>query len=213
MKINFVLAAFCVICFNAFGQKSDYLVKNNGDTLWGSVKLKNKIFYINSETPVEINAEDVSKIKSGRYNGTVTSCNLQLYTDNLTDLELDYYKKGTADTVMILDEIYSTPKIILYYGVSNFRTPFYFYKTPSDNKPVQLVVRYYLQGGLDNYDKDRRRYSGESSKVNMVEDKGYVNQLHAIMGDCKKIPPAIWELLSYRGYSLKQIIKKYNKCK
>jgi hypothetical protein len=114
---------------------------------------------------------------------------------------------------MILKEIYATPKMNLYYATGSDKTPFYFYKTPSDPKAVQLVVRYYLQGGLDNYDNDRAKYSGNKSKVQIGEDKGYINQLHAIMGDCKKIPESMWELLAYRDYSLKRVIKNYNKCK
>jgi hypothetical protein len=213
MKIILTLVLFCMIFINAFCQKGDYLVKNNGDTLWGSIKLKSKTFYVNNENPAEINAVDVSKVKSDLYNGTVVRCNLLLYTDNIADLELDYFKKAIEDTVLILDEIYATPKINLYYGVSSFKTQFYFYKTPADDKPVQLVVRYYLQGGLDNYEKNRSKYSGEKSRISIVEDKGYVNQLYAIMGNCKKIPPTMWELLSYRDYSLKQVIKRYNRCK
>ena len=77
---------------------------------------------------------------------------------------------------------------------------------------MQLVIRYYLKGGLANYDNDRSRYRGDKSKLMIEEDKGYVNQLRAIMGDCKKIPETMWELLSYRDYSLKNVIKKYNKC-
>ena len=101
----------------------------------------------------------------------------------------------------------------MYYVQNNFKLPFYFYKTPTDPKPIQLVIRYYLAGGLANYDNDRARYRGDKSRVTLVEDKGYVNQLHAIMGDCKKIPETMWELLSYRDYSLKKVIKKYNMCK
>lgn len=213
MKILFFITALCFsLC--GFSQKNDYLVKINGDTVWGNVSLKNKIFYVGDANSVEVSADEVRKIKSDNYKGsTVVHCRLQLYSDNLDDLELDWIKKGVIDTVMILDEIYSTPKINLYFGKNNFKTHFYFYKTPSDPFPVQLVIRYYLQGGLDNFAKDPIRYKGENAKVNIVEDKGYVNQLHAIMGDCKKIPETMWELLTYRDYSLKQVIKKYNKCK
>ncbi|MFM6924421.1 MAG: hypothetical protein ACKOU7_02895 [Ferruginibacter sp.] len=209
-----VLVIFSLlICMAGFSQKRDYLVKNNGDTIWGDIKLQNKIFYVKNSGSLEVSAHEVSKVRIGKYKGSVVlPCNLQLYADNLADLELDYIKKSTADTVLILDEIYSTPKMNLYYAVDNFKIPFYFYKTPADQKPVQLVIRYYLQGGLGNYNDDRARYRGDKSKVSIAEDKGYVNQLHAIMGDCKKIPDAMWELLSYRDYSFKQLIKKYNKC-
>lgn len=213
MKIPILIVVALFISQNCMSQKNDYLVKVNGDTVWGSILLKNQVFQVAGANPALIDASDVKKIKSNNYKGsTVVQCRLQLYSDNIDDFELDFIRKGFIDTVMILDEIFNTPKISLYFGVSDFRTPFYFYKTPADDFPVQLVVRYYLQGGLGNYANDRPRYMGEKSKLNIVEDKGYVNQLHAIMGDCKKIPETMWELLTYRDYSLKQLIKNYNKC-
>ncbi|MEO6253106.1 MAG: hypothetical protein ABIO79_07370 [Ferruginibacter sp.] len=212
MKFFFIVAAFC-ISLSGFSQKGDYLIKNSGDTIWGNITLKNKYFYINGSPETAINAEDVMKIKSGNYKGSiVVSCKLQTYVDNLTELQIDYIDKGITDTVLILDEVYTTPKINLYHGKNNFQTQFYFYKTPTDPKPVQLVIRYFLQGGLANYNDDRARYRGDKSKLTLVEDKGYVNQLRAIMGDCKKITDTMWEILSYRDYSLKNVIKKYNKC-
>jgi hypothetical protein len=212
MKLFFVFSSL-LLSVSGICQKGDYLIRNSGDTIWGDIKLENKVFYVNNQAPLEINSNEVAKVKSRNYKGSVVlSCTLQLYADNLADLELDFIKKGTVDTVMILDEIYRTPKMNLYYAVNNYKIPFYFYKTPADQKPVQLVIRYYLQGGLANYNDDRVRYRGDKSKVGISEDKGYVNQLHAIMGDCKKIPDVMWELLSYRDYSLRQIIKKYNQC-
>ncbi len=212
MKILFVFIA-CFYALSGFCQKTDYIIKNTGDTIWGEITLKNKMFYVAGATLVEVAPENIIKIKSGKYRGNVVvRCNLQTYADNLSDLEIDYITKGVTDTILILDEIYTTPKINLYYATNTYKTPFYFYKTPSDQKPVQLVIRYFLQGGLANYNDDRARYRGDRSRVNIVEDKGYVNQLHAIMGECGKISPTMWELLTYRDYSLKQLIKKYNKC-
>ena len=139
MKILFVLAAVC-IGLTGFSQKGDYLIKNNGDTIWGDITLKNKHFYIKGSVVPGYKAEDIAKIKSGSFKGsTVVRCSLQTYTDNLADLEIDYIQKGITDTVMVLDEIYSTPKINLYYGTNNFKSQFYFYKTPTDHKPVQFA--------------------------------------------------------------------------
>ena len=212
MKIIFLMAAI-LISAGCFSQEREYLVKNNGDTLWGKIQLKNQVFYVNSSSPAAILADEVAKIKSDDFKGnTVVHCNLLLYTENLSELDIDYIKRGNIDTVLVLDEIYSTPKINLYYVTNNFKVPFYFYKTPSDPKPVQLVIRYYLQGGLDNYDRDRARFRGDRSRVQLAEDKGYVNQLRAIMGNCNTIPQPMWDMLSYRDYSLKKIIKKYNSC-
>lgn len=212
MKLFFVFAAL-FISSNGICQNRDYLVKNNGDTIWGEISLKNKTFYVSGRSASAVNANEVSRIKSSKYRGNiVVPLKLLTYTDNLSDLQLDYIEKGTSDTVLVLDEIYNSPKINLYYATDEFKIPFYFYKTPADPQPVQLVIRYYLQGGLANYTNDRARYRGDKSRIQIVEDKGYVNQLYAIMGDCKKITQPMWDLLSYRDYSLKQIVKKYNKC-
>lgn len=210
MKLIFVFASF-FISVTSICQKGSYLVKNTGDTIWGDIKIKNKIFYVD-ETSAFI-ATDVSRIKSSKYRGNVVvSVNLLTYTDNLADLEIDFIEKAATDTVLILDEIYASPKINLYYATDDYKVPFYFYKTPSDPQPIQLVIHYYLQGGLANYIDNRSRYRGEKSRVYISEDKGYVNQLYAIMGGCKKITQPVWDLLSYRDYSLKQIAKIYNKC-
>lgn len=195
-------------------QNGDYLVKNNGDTIRGEINLNKKVFYVTGSKEEAIYADDVAEIKCSKYKGsTVVHCNLLTYSDNLSDLQIDFINKGSLDTVLILKEVYTTPKINLYYTVSNDKTPFYFYKTPADAKPVQLIVRYFLQGGLTNYDNDRIRYRGQKSLITITEDKGYVNQLFSIMGNCKKITPPMWELLTYRIYSFKKIMKAYNKCK
>lgn len=194
-------------------QKKDYLIKNQGDTIWGDITLKNKMFYVSGSSQTILKAADVSFISSVSYRGNIVfTGTLLTYTDNIADLELNYFKKGSVDTVLILSEEYITPKINLYYGTDDYKSPFYFYKTPSDPKPVQLVVRYYLDGGLTNYANNPSRYRGDKVRLHIVEQKGYINQLYAIMGGYKKIPQTMWDGLSYRNYSLKQVIKRYNKC-
>ena len=214
MKIMFFIAAL-FLTLSCFSQRKDYLVKVNGDTVWGNIKLKNKTFHVSNKdgNTVDLPADEVKLIKSEYYKGIVVHCKLQLYSDNIDDLQLDWMQRGEVDTVMILDEIYSTPKINLYFGTNNYKTRFYFYKTPSDPVPVQLIIRYALQGGLSTYAVDQETYRGEGVKMSINIDKSYVNQLYGIMGDCKKISPTMWEMLTYRDYSLKAVIKKYNKCK
>jgi hypothetical protein len=213
MKLLFSLALL-LITLPGVCQDGEYLVKNNGDTIRGEINLIKKVFYVTGTKEEVINADDVAKVKTKNYKGnTVLHCNLLTYSDNLSDLQIDFINKGSLDTVLILQEVYTSPKINLYYTVSKDKTPFYFYKTPADTRPVQLVVRYFLQGGLANYDNDRIRYRGQKSLLTITEDKGYANQLFSIMGNCKKITPPMWELLTYRIYSLKKIMKVYNKCK
>jgi hypothetical protein len=126
---------------------------------------------------------------------------------------MDWTDLSSLDTVLVLEEVYTTPKINLYYGTDKFKRQYYFYQTPLDSLPVQLVVRYHLGGGLNSYAINPAANRGEKSRIHIEEDKGYVNQLRAIMIACNKIPDGMWEILSYRIYSLKKLIKKYNKCR
>jgi hypothetical protein len=113
---------------------------------------------------------------------------------------------------MILNEVYTTPKMNLYWGVDNFRQQYYFYKTPSDSLPIQLYINYSLGNGLAGNVGDQVQ-KGNYGSSHIVVQKGYVNQLRLIMGDCKKISDEEWNMLDYRVYSLKAVIKRYNKCK
>lgn len=210
LKILLFLAG-CFLSLAGHGQK-DHLVKVNGDTIWGEITIKNKVILVDGSTAFA--PDEVSRISSRNYRGnTVLRCNLVLYSDNLSDLELDYIKMGSIDTILVLDEIYTTPKMNLYYVTNKLKSQFYFYKMPSDPKPVQLVVRYHLEGGLGSYGNNPTIYRGEKGRLSLVEDKGYVNQLYAIMGNCRKISPTMWDMLIYRDYSFKKLIKKYNQCK
>ena len=138
---------------------------------------------------------------------------LLLYSTAYEELEMGLMKRKASDTVLVLDEIYSTPKMNLYYAKDKRLVPYYFYKTPQDSLPVQLIVFYHLDGGLGNYGNDPGKYANERSKTTIIEDKGFVNQLYAIMNGCKKFSEIDWELLAYSEYSLKRVIKKFNKCK
>lgn len=202
--------------FISFSQKTDYLVKHNGDTLYGKIELRKKIFVLTSAggTVSEIAALDVNKVYSENFRfHTVVPCKLHVYVDNLTELELYSYTNMDRDTVMVLDEVYSTPKMNLYWGLDNFKRQYYFYKMPSDSLPVQLYINYSLAGGetVKGNLTTIGYYIGGATHIEV--QKGYINQLRLIMGDCKKISEGEWELLDYRIYSFKSVIKKYNKCK
>jgi hypothetical protein len=212
MKI-IVLLFLLISNLNCISQNKNYLIKHSGDTIWGDIKLKHKTFFVAGANNGEVNANEVKKISSGKYKGTiVVNCKLQQYTDNLIELEKNWINLRSIDTVLVLEEVYNTAKMNLYFVTDNLKTQYYFYKTPSDTVPMQLVVRYYLSGGI-NPSNTNFTMNGGVARTHVEEDKGYVNQLRAIMGGCNKIPETMWEILSYRVYSLKQLIKKYNKCK
>ena len=113
-------------------------------------------------------ATDISRIKSSQYRGNVfISLNFLTYTDNLADLEIDFIEKGATVTLLILDEIYASTKINLYYATDEYKVPFYFYKTPSDPRPIELVIHYCLQGVLSNYIDNRSKFQCEKSGINI----------------------------------------------
>ncbi|NOT92229.1 hypothetical protein [Ferruginibacter sp.] len=203
-----------VISLNCLGQSKNYLVTSAGDSLFGNIKLKNGVFIVTNTTGIkEINADEVRWLNGDNFRGNVVvHCNLHLYNDNLYDLELGRISRVQMDTIMVLKEVYTTNKMNLYFGTDDYKTQYYFYKTPSDPLPVQLVVKYSLEGGLSSYLNNRPAYPAEKSRVHIEVEKSYVNQLKAVMGDCDMIPEATWELLDYRVYSLKKLIKKYNSC-
>lgn len=197
------------------GQNKEYLVKHNGDTLYGKIELRNKIFILTNTVGAvtELNAIEVKIVHSENIKfNTVVPCKLHVYFDDIADLERYQFVNSSRDTLMILDEVYSTPKMNLYWGVDNFRRQYYFYKTPADPLPIQLFINYSLGGGT-SADLEKTYVRGIDTKNHLEVQKGYINQLRLIMGDCKKISDGEWEILDYRIYSLKSVIKKYNKCK
>jgi len=213
VKASFLSVSLFLFNF-LFAQDREFVVLRNGDTLAGRARFSQNKFLVEKAgggitvfTPAQ-----VSRVYSPEINNhVVVPCKLRLYKDNLSDLELYNNSVKDVDTVMILDEIYSTPKMNLYWGTDDFKLQYYFYKTPADSLPVQLYFSYVLAGGLTA--SSEKGLTGDNSRVHLEPQKGFVNQLRFIMGDCKKIADGEWEILDYRSYSLKSVIKKYNKCK
>ena len=213
MKILLVSIA-SLVSFTSYGQKDEYLVKNTGDTVYGKIELHNRIFFVanNGATTVEFSAADVKNIHSPNFKGNIVlQCRLSTYIDDLTELLNESYKTSILDTVMILEEIYTTPRMNLYFSKDFLQRQYYFFKTPTDIFPIQLYINYCISGASGA--SLNAIVSDLSSAEHLVVQKGYVNQLMAVMGDCKKISTADWETLDYRRYSLKTLIRKFNTCK
>jgi len=214
MKATVLFVSLFVFNF-IFAQDKEFIVLRNGDTVVGkNIRISQNKFQV--EKPggliTTYPVSQISKVYSQYINNhIVVPCKLRLYKDDLLDLDFYSNPNRDIDTVMILDEIYTTPKMNLYWGLDNLKIQYYFYKTPSDSLPIQLYFSYVLAGGLTA--SAEKGLTGEDSKVHLEPQKGFVNQLRFIMGDCKKISDGEWEILDYRSYSLKSVIKKFNKCR
>lgn len=197
-----------------FAQDKEFVILRNGDTVAGRTRFSQNKFLLEKAGGIVTTfaPEQISLVYSPEIkNQVVVPCKLRLYKDNLADLELYNNAISDIDTVMILEEVYNTPKMNLYWGTDKFKLQYYFYKTPTDSLPIQLFFSYVLAGGLTA--SSEKSLTGDNSRVHLEPQKGFVNQLRFIMGDCKKISDGEWEILDYRIYSLKSVIKKFNKCK
>ena len=213
MKLSPVLM-FLAFAISASGQEKDYLIKHQGDTLFGKIHLQNGQFIVDNKStgPISIAVSEVRMVFSENIKGhVVVYGKLHLYTDDISELQLYNYDVKDRDTLMILNEVYSSPKMNLYWGVDNFKRQYYFYKTPTDPLPIQLYINYTLAGGMTA--AAEKGLIGDNARIHVQVQKGFANQLRLIMGDCKKITDGDWDLLDYREYSLRSVIKKFNKCK
>ena len=213
MKLSFAFM-FLILAIAASGQEKDYLVKHQGDTLYGNIHLQDGQFIVENKNTgrTSMPATEVQKVFSENIKGhIVVYGKLHQYTDDISELQFYNYDAKDRDTLMILNEVYSSPKMNLYWGVDNFKRQYYFYKTPTDPLPIQLYINYTLAGGMTA--ATEKGLIGDNARVHVQVQKGFANQLRLIMGDCKKITDGDWDLLDYREYSLRSVIKKFNKCK
>ncbi|MBX2935288.1 MAG: hypothetical protein KF825_13665 [Ferruginibacter sp.] len=200
-----------IICF---AQKKDYIIKNNGDTVYGKIVLKDKHFVVSAKGKqnMVVNATDVKTAHLRKYKGRfVLPCKLNTYIDNLEFLERYKYVTHQIDTVLLLSEVYRSPKMNLYFCTDTNEQQYYFFKTPKDSLPIQLYVNYALAGGSTGYDYFFAR--GQDAITHIEVQRAFVNQLKLAMEDCPSISKETWLLLDYRIYSFKKLIKLYNECK
>ena len=163
---------------------------------------------LEDSTTTAINADEIIYINSSSHSGVVMHCQLRLYSDNIDLISSGNFDNNRiADTILVLKEIYTTPKMNLYYVQDKEKVPYYFYKRPADSTPMQLLVKYYLR-----YVEFTEVYRDRSA-TQFQQLKSYVNQLQALMQDCDKVRDVDYEVLDYRSYSLIQLVKRYNKCK
>lgn len=197
-----------------FSQAKSFLIKNNGDTVNGKVSFHQRSFTIEDTAGRQqlYNAADVKQVSgSGAKGGFVYAGKLIHYSSNLLDLQKMSFRDEVTDTVLLLTQIYETPRVKLYQGFDSFRTLYFFYSTTASIAPVQLVVKYSLSGGT--YSLSERMPFKRNPGAEVVQQKGYANQLRAVLGDCDRVPADMWESLEYTYPSLRTLLKQARKCK
>lgn len=207
-----VIIAVClsISAQHTTAQKKDGLVMNNGDTVFCNYAIKGNFISVKppgSESRL-IDTREVQSVFNGNDNRTVLFLKLETFSDNPDEI-FDPLSKNRSeyDTTLLLSEVYSTAKIKLYSAYDKRKVAYYFVKKTLESKPVQLLIRYTVYyarvGELIPW-----------GSPNLTIHRIYIDQLKGIMADCPGLTAGDFEVVDYRDYSLKKIIKKYNKrCK
>ncbi len=143
MKQYYLFLIFCITLL--FAHSQDLLITHNGDTLHGDVKFMGKYISITQSGKPDSTyaADNIAYIKTGRYKGTVLHCSLAIYSDNIDVVQKwNFNGEIKRDTVLVLYEIFSTPKMKLFEVADKDRSIYYFIKKPTDSLPIQMIVRY-----------------------------------------------------------------------
>jgi len=204
-----LLFAFLAILIRSHSQ--DFLVKHNGDTIRGNIKFSGKTISVidPDESKINFSPDEVAYIKTSLHTGTILHCKLTLYSDNIDVVQKwDYNGGEVIDTVMILKEVFQSKKMNLYQAVDRENAMYYFVKKPADSLPVQMIVKYGIQAyGNNNFNRNQQIVSV------LTQQRRYIDQLTLMMLDCNKVTREDLEMMDYRIYSFKRIIRRYNKCK
>ncbi len=206
-----ITAICCTILFkNAAAQKAEGLIMNNGDTVFCDYTLKGNYFSVKNAGSVTrlVDSREVQSVFNNKDNQTVLFLKLETFSDNPDEI-FDPVSKNRSeyDTTLLLNELYSTPKMKLYSATDKRRVKYYFVKKPQDSRPAQLLIRYAVY-----YAKMGEVVTWGSP--NLTIHRIYIDQLKGLMADCTKLTAGDFEVVDYRDYSFKKVIKKYNRrCK
>jgi hypothetical protein len=205
-----VLGLFAVFFADASAQGTQGIITKNGDTIFCDYTVKSRYVTIKKtgSAPEMIESGKVLSAFSGGETFVVLFLTLETYSD-VPDEIFDPLTKSRSfyDTTLLLSSVYSSPKMNLYEATDKRKVRYYFVKTPKDSLPAQLLIRYSMYfaraGELTTH-----------GSPNLTIQRVYIDQLKGLMKDCPRLSGGDFEVVDYRGYSIKRIIKKYNKrCK
>ena len=195
----------------AFAQSNEYIVKNNGDTVTGEVKILAKQIKV-IRTPadtVTFNSEDVRFFVKKNTAKIVLRLMLYGYTDDIAEIQSTSYSNPVYDTTILLTPVISGGKLNLFTGKDKRKVVYFFVQRQEDVAPIQLL--YSIGGDMP----DRASWGHPFQYVNYItHHRIYQVQLWEMTGDCEFISVVNLQALDYRESSLKAFIKRYNnKCK
>ena len=198
---------FINILFAFSGNAQDYIIKNEGDTVWGKVKISAKRIVIeNSSGIIDFDSEDIAYVIQKGKSKIPLRLILYGYTDNIDVVQEPSYSDPVYDTTVLLNEIIYGPKMNLYTAKDKRGVDYFFVKRPLDDVAIQLL--YKVGGDMP----DKKNWSRHYQFVNYISKYTiFADQLRELTEDCPAITDNEIRNLVYLEYSLKKIVKKYNK--
>jgi hypothetical protein len=203
---------FILLAFTTNAQKTNYIIKHSGDTVFGDYIITNKLVQVvhsATKDTVNINSEDVWQAISNNKPKVVLRCILYGYTDNFETVMFPGYLDPVYDTTLLLKPIISVGKIKLFSAKDKRRVDYFFVQGINDSVPVQLL--YNIGGQMPdkaNWGTRNQRYQLTSY---VTYFKIFADQLNEMAADCDSITEGDIKLLQYMESSIKAFIKKYNK--
>ncbi|MEP7255584.1 MAG: hypothetical protein ABI666_07385 [Ferruginibacter sp.] len=211
MKVA-ILILFVLFSVNAFTQSNEYIVKNNGDTVTGEVKILAKQIKV-IRTPADtviLNSEDVRLFVRKNTAKIVLRLILYGYTDNIDEIQSTSYRNPVYDTTILLTSIISGEKLNLFSGKDKRKVVYFFVQRQEDAAPIQLL--YSIGGDMP----EKASWGHPYQYVNYItHHRIFESQLRDMTSDCEYITEGYLKMLDYRfESSLKKFIVRYNKkCK
>ena len=194
-----------------FAQSNEYIVKNNGDTVTGEVKiLAKQIKVIRSPADtVTFNSEDVRFFVKKNTAKIVLRLMLYGYTDDIAEIQSPTYSNPVYDTTILLTPVITGEKFNLFTSKDKRKVVYFFVQRQEDVAPIQLL--YSVGGDMP----EKASWGHPYQYVNYItHHRIFENQLRDMTLDCEFISLVNLQALDYRESSLKAFIKRYNnKCK
>ena len=113
---------------NAFAQSNEYIIKNNGDTITGEVKIlakQIKVLKTHTDT-VTLNSEDVRLYVKDKTVKPVLRLILYGYSDNIEEVQTYNYRNPVYDTTILLTQIITREKLNLFTGKDKRKVVYFF---------------------------------------------------------------------------------------
>lgn len=207
-----ILTLLLFFSVNIFAQSNEYIVKNNGDTVTGEVKILAKQIKVvgTLADTLTFNSEDIRFYVKNNIAKVVLRLMLYGYTDNIDEIQSPTYSNPVYDTTILLTPVISGEKLNLFRGKDKRKSVYYFVQRQEDIEPIQLL---YSIGG----EMQRKASWGHPYQyVNYItHHRIFEDQLRDMTSDCEYITEPYLNMIDYRiESSVKKFINRYNKkCK